>query len=128
MFYRKRIEDLEARVHNIKQRYDALYLDHIRVQAEIDSNIRRTFNDELAKYRAAVQGTQTDRIKFGVLEEWINDVFKLNGLKFSEQDFIDKSQESILREKIVNELKNSVKSAGVNVEELAEILIKAIDK
>ena len=131
MFYRKRIEDLEAKVHEIKQRYDALYLDHIRVQAEIDSSIRRTFNDELAKYRAAVQGTQTDRIKFGVLEEWISDVFKLNGLKFSDQDFIEKSEEQMLREKIAQEIEAAViKVAGNSAETMRQAadIVRGIDK
>lgn len=120
----KRISDLQVEMRELRRGYQNL-LDE---RANTAKEIKQIFTSELATYRSAVQATQTDRIKFGVLEEWINDVFKLNGLKFSEQDFIDKSQESILREKIVNELKNSVKSAGVNVEELAEILIKAIDK
>lgn len=120
----KRIDDLQKDMRELRMSYRNL-LDE---RANATKEIRQIFTSELAQYRSAVQATQTDRIKFGVLEEWINDVFKLNGLKFSEQDFIDKSKESVLREKIVNELKNSVKSAGVNVEELAEILIKAIDK
>lgn len=120
----KRIDDLQKDMRELRMSYRNL-LDE---RANATKEIRQIFTSELAQYRSAVQATQTDRIKFGVLEEWINDVFKLNGLKFSEQDFIDKSKESLLREKIVNELKNSVKSAGVNVEELAEILIKAIDK
>lgn len=120
----KRISALQVDMRELRRGYQNL-LDE---RANTAKEIRQIFTSELATYRSAVQATQTDRIKFGVLEEWIREVFELNGLKFSDQDFIDKSKESLLREKIINELKNSVKSAGVDVEELAEILIKAIDK
>ena len=118
----KRIDDLQDELRTLHRGYQILLDERARTYKEI----RDRFNSELANYRSAVQATQTDRIKFGVLEEWINDVFKLNGLKFSEQDFIEKSKEVVLREKIVNELNNSVKSAGVNTEELADILVKAM--
>ena len=120
----KRISDLQVDMRELRRGYQNL-LDE---RANTAKEIRKIFTSELAAYRSAVQATQTDRIKFGVLEEWIREVFELNGLKFSDQDFIDKSKEAILREKIVEELKNSVKSSGVNVDELAEVLIKAINK
>lgn len=120
----KRISDLQVDMRELRRGYQNL-LDE---RANTAKEIRNIFTSELATYRAAVQATQTDRIKFGVLEEWIREVFELNGLKFSNQDFVDKSKETILREKIITELKNSVKSAGVDIEEIAEILIKAIDK
>lgn len=120
----KRISDLQVDMRELRRGYQNLLDDRANTAKEI----RNMFTSELATYRSAVQATQTDRIKFDVLEEWIREVFELNGLKFSDQDFVEKSKEAVIREKIVNELKNSVKSAGVNIEELAEILIKAIDK
>jgi hypothetical protein len=120
----KRITELQVDLRDLHMSYKNL-LDE---RASFSMALKRQFDSELAQYRAAVQATQTDRIKFGVLEEWVHDVFKLNGLKFSDKDFIEKSEEAVLREKIVAELNSSVKSAGVNTEELADILIKVIKK
>jgi hypothetical protein len=120
----KRITELQLEMRNLDRSYRILVDERARTFKEI----RDRFNSELAQYRSSVQATQTDRIKFGVLEEWIGEVFKLNNLKFSEKDFIEKSEEAALREKIVDELNASVKSAGVNTEELADILVKVIRK
>jgi hypothetical protein len=96
----KRISDLQVEMRELRRGYQNL-LDE---RANTAKEIRQIFTSELATYRSAVQATQTDRIKFGVLEEWINDVFKLNGLKFSEKDFIEKSEEQKLREKIAQDI------------------------
>lgn len=101
---KKRIDLLEEKLYNLNRSYKDL-LDY---RNDFSNTLKRTFDAELASYRAAIQGTQTDRIKFGVLEEWINDVFKLNGLKFSDKDFIEKSEEQMLREKIAKEIESSV--------------------
>jgi tRNA-dihydrouridine synthase len=77
-------------------------------RASFSMALKRQFDSELAQYRSAAQATQTDRIKFGVLEEWIHDVFKLNNLKFSDKDFIEKSEEQMLREKIAKEIEDAV--------------------
>ena len=120
----KRITELQLEMRNLDRSYRILLDERARTFKEI----RDRFDSELAQYRSSVQATQTDRIKFGVLEEWIREVFELNNLKFSEKDFIEKSEESALREKIIGELNASVKSDGVNTEELADILVKVIRK
>ena len=118
----KRITELQVNLRDLHMSYKNL-LDE---RASFSMALKRQFDSELAQYRSAVQATQTDRIKFGVLEEWIRDVFELNNLKFSDKDFIEKSEEATLREKIIAELNASVKSTGVNTEELADILVKVI--
>ena len=118
----KRITELQVNLRDLHMSYKNL-LDE---RASFSMALKRQFDSELAQYRAAVQATQTDRIKFGVLEEWIRDVFELNNLKFSDKDFIEKSEEATLREKIIGELNASIKSTGVNTEELADILVKVI--
>lgn len=120
----KRITELQLEMRNLDRSYRLL----VDERARTSKDIRDRFTSELAQYRSAVQATQTDRIKFGVLEEWIREVFELNNLKFSDKDFVEKSEEAALREKIIGELNASVKSAGVNTEELADILVKAIRK
>lgn len=100
----KRISDLQVDMRELRRGYQNL-LDE---RANTAKEIRQIFTSELATYRSAVQATQTDRIKFGVLEEWINDVFKLNGLKFSEKDFIEKTEEQKLREKIAKEIDDAI--------------------
>jgi len=96
----KRISDLQVDMRELRRGYQNL-LDE---RANTAKEIRQIFTSELATYRSAVQATQTDRIKFGVLEEWINEVFKLNNLKFSDKDFIERSEEQLLREKIAKEI------------------------
>ena len=120
----KRITELQVDLRDLHMSYKNL-LDE---RASFSMALKRKFDEELAQYRAAAQATQTDRIKFGVLEEWIRDVFELNNLKFSDKDFIEKSEEATLREKIIGELNASVKSTGVNTEELADILVRVIRK
>ena len=120
----KRITELQVNLRDLHMSYKNL-LDE---RASFSMALKRQFDSELAQYRSAVQATQTDRIKFGVLEEWIRDVFELNNLKFSDKDFIEKSEEATLREKIIGELNASVKSTGVNTEELADILVRVIRK
>ena len=120
----KRITELQLQMRDIDRSYRILLDERARTLKEI----RDRFDSELAQYRSTAQATQTDRIKFGVLEEWMRDVFELNNLKFSDKDFIEKSEEDALREKIIGELNSSVKSAGVNTEELADILVKVIRK
>jgi vacuolar-type H+-ATPase subunit I/STV1 len=100
----KRISDLQVDMRELRRGYQNL-LDE---RANTAKEIRQIFTSELAVYRSAVQATQTDRIKFGVLEEWIREVFELNGLKFSDQDFIEKSEEQMLREKIAQEIEAAV--------------------
>ena len=108
MFKGKRIAKLERELFEIKAKSDGTTLSLIKLQTHIESDIRNRFDKELAQYRAAVQGTITDRIKFDVLEEWLNDVFKLNGLKFTDSDFIKRDEramlESEIREKIAREI------------------------
>lgn len=96
----KRITDLQVELRDLHRSYKNLLDD----RASFTMALKRQFDSELAQYRSAVQATQTDRIKFDVLEEWINDVFKLNNLKFSDKDFIEKSEERLLREKIAKEI------------------------
>lgn len=96
----KRISALQVDMRELRMSYRNL-LDE---RANTTKEIRQIFTSELATYRSAVQATQTDRIKFGVLEEWIREVFELNGLKFSDQDFIEKSEEQMLRDKIAKEI------------------------
>ena len=120
----KRITELQVDLRDLHMSYKNL-LDE---RASFSMALKRKFDEELAQYRAAAQATQTDRIKFGVLEEWIRDVFELNNLKFSDKDFIEKSEEATLREKIIGELNASIKSTGVNTEELADILVRVIRK
>lgn len=120
----KRITELQVDLRDLHMSYKNL-LDE---RASFSMALKRKFDEELAQYRAAAQATQTDRIKFGVLEEWIRDVFELNNLKFSDKDFIEKSEEATLREKIIGELNASIKSTGVNTEELADILVRIIRK
>jgi hypothetical protein len=96
----KRLDSLESELNGLRRSYTVL-LDY---RNDFSNTLKRTFDAELASYRAAVQGTQTERIKFGVLEEWIGEVFKLNNLKFSDKDFIEKSEEQLLREKIAKEI------------------------
>ena len=118
----KRITDLQVELRDLHGAYRNL-LDE---RASLTKDIRQRFTDELARFRTIAEKSQTDSIKFGVLEEWIKEVFELNNLKFSDKDFIEKSKEQLLREKIVSELNASVKSTGVNVEEIADILIKVM--
>ena len=120
----ERITEVQLKQRELHQAYTVL-LDE---RSSLSREIHRTLTNELASFRAATERAQTDSIKFGVLEEWIREVFELNNLKFSDKDFIEKSEEAALREKIVGELNSSVKSAGVNTEELADILIKVIKK
>lgn len=96
----KKITDLQVELRDIHRSYKNLLDD----RASFTMALKRQFDSELAQYRSAVQATQTDRIKFEVLEEWINDVFKLNNLKFSDRDFIEKSEEQLLRDRIAREI------------------------
>lgn len=98
----KRITELQVDLRDLHMSYKNL-LDE---RASFSMALKRQFDSELAQYRAAAQATQTDRIKFGVLEEWIGEVFKLNNLKFSDKDFIEKSEEQMLREKIAKEIES----------------------
>lgn len=113
----KRITDLQIEMRDLHMAYRNL----LNERADVSKEIRRMFTSELAQYRSAIQATQTDRIKFGVLEEWIQDVFKLNGLKFSDKDFIEKSEEQMLREKIAKEIEDAViEVAGNSAETMAQ--------
>ena len=98
----KRITDLQVDMRDLHMSYKNLLDD----RASFSMALKRRFDEELAQYRAAAQATQTDRIKFCVLEEWINEVFKLNNLKFSDKDFIQKSEEQLLRDKIAKEIES----------------------
>lgn len=107
MFNKKnelRISKLEDSLRELSLRYKDL----LHYREDFSNSLKRVFDSELAAYRAAAQATQTDRIKFGVLEEWISDVFKLNGLKFSDKDFIEKTEEQKLREKIAKEIDDAI--------------------
>jgi hypothetical protein len=96
----KRITELQVELRDLHMSYKNILDD----RASFTMALKRRFDEELAQYRSAVQATQTDRIKFDVLEEWINEVFKLNNLKFSDKDFIERSEEQLLREKIAKEI------------------------
>lgn len=96
----KRITELQVDLRDLHMGYKNL-LDE---RASFSMALKRQFDSELAQYRSAVQATQTDRIKFGVLEEWIREVFELNNLKFSDKDFIEKSEEQLLRDRIAKEI------------------------
>jgi hypothetical protein len=96
----KRITELQVDLRDLHMGYKNL-LDE---RASFSMALKRQFDSELAQYRAAAQATQTDRIKFDVLEEWIHDVFKLNNLKFSDKDFIEKSEEQLLRDRIAKDI------------------------
>ena len=96
----EKITNLQVDLRDLTMAYKNL-LDE---RASFSKSLKRQFDSELAQYRAAAQATQTDHIKFGVLEEWISEVFKLNNLKFSDKDFIEKSEEQLLREKIAKEI------------------------
>jgi hypothetical protein len=96
----KRITDLQIEMRELERGYRLLLDSRDSARKEI----HKAFTDEVAVYRAAIQGTQTDKIKFGVLEEWIVEVFKLNNLKFSNEDFIQKSEEQLLRDKIAKDI------------------------
>ena len=96
----KRITELQVDLRDLHMSYKNILDD----RASFSMALKRRFDEELAQYRAAAQATQTDRIKFDVLEEWIGEVFKLNNLKFSDKDFIEKSEERLLREKIAKEI------------------------
>ena len=96
----KRITDLQIEMRELERGYKLL----LDSRASVRKEMHQAFTDEVAVYRAAIQGTQTDRIKFGVLEEWIAEVFKLNNLKFSDKDFIQKSEEQLLRDKIAKDI------------------------
>lgn len=100
----KRINELQVDLRDLHMGYKNL-LDE---RASFSKALKRQFDSELAQYRAAAQATQTDRIKFGVLEEWVNEIFKLNNLKFSDKDFIERSEEQLLREKIAKEIEDAV--------------------
>lgn len=106
MFKGQRITRLENDVQVLRRTLE-YYKD---TKTSLESEIRNSFNRELAQYRAAVQGTITDKIKFDVLEEWINDVFKLNNLKFTQQDFVQHNERSAveaeIREKIAKEIED----------------------
>jgi uncharacterized membrane protein YvbJ len=103
---KKRLEIVESELRDLYRSYKDLLDGRIHFQDEL----RSTFNRELAQYRSAVQGTQTDRIKFNVLEEWINEVFKLNNLKFNQSDFIERSErdriETEVREQIAKQIED----------------------
>lgn len=116
----KRISDLQVDMRELRRGYQNL-LDE---RANTAKEIRNIFTSELATYRAAVQATQTDRIKFDVLEEWINDVFKLNGLKFSDKDFIEKSEEQMLREKIAKDLEDYAISMRYAIDPMCLNIVK----
>jgi hypothetical protein len=105
---KKRLEIVECELRDLKRGYKDL------LDARIDfrNDLNSTLDRELAQYRSAVQGTQTDRIKFDVLEEWINEVFKLNNLKFSQSDFIERSErdriETEVREQIAKQIEGFI--------------------
>lgn len=128
MFKHKRLNERITEVQLEQRRLHRAYTVLLDERSSLSREIHRTLTTELASFRAAAERAQTDTIKFGVLEEWIKDVFELNNLKFSDKDFIEKSEEATLREKIIGELNASVKSSGVNTEELADILVKVIRK
>lgn len=106
MFKGQRIKRLETDVQ-VLRRHLEYYKD---TKSDLQSEIRDTLNRELATYRSRAEASVTDRIKFDVLEEWINDVFKLNGLKFTDSDFIKHNERSIIeteiREQIAKEIEN----------------------
>lgn len=113
----KRITDLQVELSELRNVYDILLNDRTRYGADI----RQRFTDELARFKAATERSQTDFIKFGVLEEWIKEVFELNNLKFSQQDFVEKSQEQKLREQIAQEIEDAViEVAGNSAETMAQ--------
>jgi len=103
---KKRLEIVERELRDLKRSYKDLLDGRI----DFKNDLRSTLDRELAQYRSAVQGTQTDRIKFDVLEEWINEVFKLNNLKFSQSDFIERSErdriETEVREQIAKQIED----------------------
>lgn len=106
MFKGQRIKRLEDDVQTLRR-----HLEYYKnTKSDLESEIRRTLDKELATYRSRAEASVTDRIKFDVLEEWINDVFKLNGLKFTDSDFIKHNERSIIeteiREKIAKEIEN----------------------
>lgn len=102
----KRIDSVQV---DIRSLYNS-YKDILQERAYIRKEIHEILDRELAQYRSAVQGTQTDKIKFDVLEEWIYEVFKLNNLKFRESDFIERDEkdklESEIREKIAKQIED----------------------
>lgn len=100
----KRITDLQVELRDLHRAYGTL-LDE---RANLTRDIRQRFTDELVRFRAAVEKSQTDSIKFGVLEEWIKEVFELNNLKFSDKDFVEKTQEQKLREQIAQEIEDAI--------------------
>lgn len=101
-----RLEIIERELSDLKRSYKDLLDGRI----DFSNDLKRTFDKELSIYRSAVQGTQTDRIKFDVLEEWINEVFKLNNLKFNQSDFIERSErdriETEVREQIAKQIED----------------------
>jgi hypothetical protein len=113
----KRITDLQVELRELHRGYSILLEDRSRFSADI----RQRFTDELARFKAGTERAQTDFIKFGVLEEWIKEVFELNNLKFSQQDFVEKSQEQKLREQIAQEIEDAViEVAGNSAETMAQ--------
>lgn len=100
----KRIDNLQDELLDLRRVYGIL----LEERKTLTRDIRLTLTDEVARYRASVEKVQTDGIKFGVLEEWIKEVFELNNIKFSDQDFVEKSQEQKLREQIAQEIEDAI--------------------
>lgn len=100
----KRIDDLQDELLDLRRIYGIL----LEERKTLARDIRLTLTDEVARYRASAEKVQTDGIKFGVLEEWIKEVFELNNIKFSDQDFVEKSQEQKLREQIAQEIEDAI--------------------
>jgi hypothetical protein len=106
MFKGQRIKRLEDDVKILRRNLE-YYKD---TKSDLQSEIRDSLNKELAVYRSRAEASVTDRIKFDVLEEWINEVFKLNGLKFTDSDFIKHNERGIIeaeiREQIAKEIED----------------------
>lgn len=102
----KRIDSVQVDIRGLFNSYKDILQERVSIRKEIHEILDR----ELAQYRAAVQGTQTDKIKFDVLEEWIYEVFKLNNLKFRESDFVERTEkdklETEIREKIAKQIED----------------------
>ncbi len=112
----KRIDAVQVDIRDLRRGYTTL-LDE---RSSISREMRHAFDRELAQYKSAMQGAQTDRIKFEVLEEWIREVFALNNLKFSDKDFVDAVKKDIveqeIREQIALELEKEATSAMISNE------------
>jgi hypothetical protein len=112
----KRIDAVQVDIRDLRRGYTTL-LDE---RSSISREMRHAFDRELAQYKSAMQDTQTDRIKFEVLEEWIREVFALNKLKFSDKDFVDAVKKDIveqeIREQIALELEKEATAAMISNE------------